>query len=72
MLRPGFELFIAWRHLRDPERRSHRTLWFGLALLILGGLGLAVAALAPRLLHLPIARPRRVDAAPTRWSGSKT
>jgi lipoprotein-releasing system permease protein len=56
LLRPGFELFIAWRHLRDPERRSHRTLWFGLALLLLGGLALAVAAFAPRFLHLPVVR----------------
>ena len=32
----GFEWFVAWRHLRDAERRSHRTLIVGLALLLLG------------------------------------
>jgi lipoprotein-releasing system permease protein len=37
---PAFEWFVAWRHLRDPERRSHR-------MLIVGGsmLGLAIAAI---------------------------
>jgi lipoprotein-releasing system permease protein len=57
LLRPGFELFIAWRHLRDPEHRSHRTLWLGLAFLVLGGLGLGVAAWAPRLMHVPARAP---------------
>jgi lipoprotein-releasing system permease protein len=32
----GFEWFVAWRHLRDPERRSRRTLVVGLGLLALG------------------------------------
>jgi lipoprotein-releasing system permease protein len=33
----GFEWFVAWRHLRDPERRSKKavTLKIGIALLIL-------------------------------------
>jgi lipoprotein-releasing system permease protein len=33
----GFEWFVAWRHLRDPERRSRRALALkvGLALLVL-------------------------------------
>lgn len=39
---PGFEWFVAWRHLRDPERRSRRTLYVGLGLL---GLGAAVLLL---------------------------
>jgi lipoprotein-releasing system permease protein len=25
----GFEWFVAWRYLRDPEQRSHRALWIG-------------------------------------------
>ena len=33
---PGFEWLVAWRHLRDPERSSHKTLIVGLALLLLG------------------------------------
>jgi lipoprotein-releasing system permease protein len=49
MLAPGFEWFVAWRHLRDPERRSRRTLFIGLAALLAGGLCLAAAALVPRL-----------------------
>ncbi len=34
----GFEWFVAWRHLRDPERRSRRQLAFkvGLVLALLG------------------------------------
>lgn len=41
-MRRGFEWFVAWRHLRDPERRSRRTLIVGLALLAIGGICLAV------------------------------
>jgi len=34
---PGFEWFVAWRHLRDPERRSRRAVAFkvGVVLLVL-------------------------------------
>ena len=37
MMAPGFEWFVAWRHLRDPERRSRRAvaLKVGLAIIIL-------------------------------------
>src|SRR5665213_1872243 len=49
MLAPGFEWFVAWRHLRDPERRSRRTLLVGLAALAVGGLCLVAAALVPHL-----------------------
>ncbi|MGH2930923.1 MAG: hypothetical protein ACRDL8_22150, partial [Solirubrobacteraceae bacterium] len=52
MLRPGVEWFIAWRHLRDPERHSRRTLAVGLGMLALGALCLAVAALVPHFIHL--------------------
>jgi lipoprotein-releasing system permease protein len=37
--RRGFEWFVAWRHLRDTEGRSHRTLLVGLVLLLVGGAG---------------------------------
>jgi len=47
MLAPGFEWFVAWRHLRDPERRSRRTLLIGLVALLAGGLCFAAAALVP-------------------------
>ncbi|MFL5304969.1 MAG: FtsX-like permease family protein [Polyangia bacterium] len=50
MLAPGFEWFVAWRHLRDPERRSRRTLWVGVAALVAGGLCFAAAALIPRFM----------------------
>ena len=52
MFKPGVEWFIAWRHLRDPERRSRRTLAVGLAALVAGGLCFAVAALLPHLVHV--------------------
>jgi lipoprotein-releasing system permease protein len=52
MLQPGFEWFIAWRHLRDPERRSRRTLVVGLAALAAGGLCFLAAALVPRFTHV--------------------
>jgi lipoprotein-releasing system permease protein len=52
MMQPGFEWFIAWRHLRDPERRSRRTLVVGLAALAAGGLCFLAAALVPHFMHL--------------------
>jgi lipoprotein-releasing system permease protein len=52
MPNPGFEWLIAWRHLRDPERRSlPKTLIVGLAALGAGGLALGIAALIPHLVH---------------------
>jgi lipoprotein-releasing system permease protein len=51
---PGFEWYVAWRHLRDPERRSHKLLTLGLVLLALGLLGIAGATIAGRVLaHRP-------------------
>jgi lipoprotein-releasing system permease protein len=32
---PGFEWFVAWRHLRDPERRSRRAILLKIGLVIL-------------------------------------
>jgi len=52
MLKPGFEWFVAWRHLRDPERHSRRTLVVGLAALVAGAACLAAAALIPRFAHV--------------------
>jgi lipoprotein-releasing system permease protein len=65
VLTPGFEWFVAWRHLRDPERRSRRTLLVGLAAVAAGALCLAAAALAPRLLHVHARAPGEwMEAAP--------
>ncbi|MBC8131956.1 MAG: FtsX-like permease family protein [Deltaproteobacteria bacterium] len=36
MTGPGFEWFVAWRHLRDAERKSYRTLAVGVGLLAFG------------------------------------
>ena len=43
--RAGFEWFVAWRHLRDPERRSRRARYLGLAILLLAGLDLTALKL---------------------------
>ena len=39
---PGFEWLVAWRHLRDPGKKPHRTLVTGLILIALGAAALAV------------------------------
>jgi lipoprotein-releasing system permease protein len=39
----GFEWFVAWRHLRDPERRSHLALIVGLVIVFFSA-GLVVAS----------------------------
>jgi lipoprotein-releasing system permease protein len=46
-LAPGFEWFVAWRHLRDPELRSPVALIVGLALLVVAAWCLGVYALVP-------------------------
>jgi lipoprotein-releasing system permease protein len=51
MLSPGFEWFVAWRHLRDPERRSARLLKVGLALMLLAGVAVGGLAIALRHHH---------------------
>ncbi|HEY0711038.1 MAG TPA: ABC transporter permease [Polyangia bacterium] len=40
---PGFEWFVAWRHLRDPERRSHKLLIAGIVILVLGLVSLGLS-----------------------------
>jgi lipoprotein-releasing system permease protein len=52
VLAPGFEWLVAWRHLRDPDTRSHRTLITGLALVVLGALALLFAKYGGPLLGL--------------------
>jgi lipoprotein-releasing system permease protein len=39
----AFEWFVAWRHLRDPERRSHRMLIIGGSLILLAVAGTIAA-----------------------------
>ena len=39
----GFEWFVAWRHLRDPERRGRRALVAGIAIVALGLVALGVS-----------------------------
>jgi lipoprotein-releasing system permease protein len=51
---PGFEWFVAWRHLRDAQPRSRRTLWAGVILLGVGALLMAAERVAPRF-HSPLA-----------------
>jgi len=68
MLAPGFEWFVAWRHLRDPERRSRRALVFGLGLLLLGALALVAAAVVPKLVHVPARAPGEwMETRPLLW-----
>ncbi|HET6279460.1 MAG TPA: ABC transporter permease [Polyangia bacterium] len=49
MLAPGFEWFVAWRHLRDQGRQSRRTLTVGLVLLVLGVGAVAFVHVAPHV-----------------------
>ena len=51
--RTGFEWFVAWRHLRDPERRSRRALYCGLVVLLLAVLDLAALKLFGRPARVP-------------------
>jgi lipoprotein-releasing system permease protein len=57
---PGFEWFVAWRHLRDPERRSRRTLIVGVTIVALGAAALIASfALATKTTPgLELLRPR--------------
>jgi lipoprotein-releasing system permease protein len=51
MVVPGFEWFVAWRHLReDPERRSVRTVVVGLVALVTGAGWLTLAHFGERAL----------------------
>ncbi|HEY0707489.1 MAG TPA: FtsX-like permease family protein [Polyangia bacterium] len=40
---PGFEWFVAWRHLRDPERRSRKLLIAGVVIVVLGLISLGLS-----------------------------
>ncbi|HXU04776.1 MAG TPA: ABC transporter permease [Polyangia bacterium] len=51
----GFEWMVAWRHLRDPDTKTHRTLWTGLIMMLIGMLARVFATYAPTLLHLKTA-----------------
>jgi lipoprotein-releasing system permease protein len=62
---PGFEWLVAWRHLRDPDTKSHRTLVTGLVLVVLGALALLFATYAG-----PWFGPRA--AAPGEWREART
>ena len=51
MVIPGFEWFVAWRHMREePERRSVRTLVVGLVMLVVGSAWVVLARFGPQLL----------------------
>jgi hypothetical protein len=50
VLAPGFEWMVAWRHLRDPDTRSHRTMITGVVLIAIGVLAMLFAKYAPGLL----------------------
>lgn len=49
----GFEWFVAWRHLRDPERRSHRMLLLGVAILLLSAAALVASHLLGHRIRSP-------------------
>jgi lipoprotein-releasing system permease protein len=49
----GFEWFVAWRHLRDPERHSHRMLTLGLVVLALSLITLAISYFLGRRVPSP-------------------
>ena len=71
MLAPGFEWMVAWRHLRDPDTRSHRTLITGLALIALGALAMVVAKYAPHYLgHRAFAPGEWREARAALWIGT--
>lgn len=59
---PGFEWLVAWRHLRDPDRTSHKMLFAGIILAAVGGLALAFAKWAPEFLPSKV-----VTFAPGEW-----
>jgi lipoprotein-releasing system permease protein len=60
----GFEWFVAWRHLRDPERRSHRTLIVGAVVMGLGVLAIAASVVLGQRLSTP---PGFLQARPPVW-----
>src|SRR4051794_10821213 len=49
----GFEWFVGWRHLRDPERRSHRMLISGLIVLVLSVIALLISYHLDRRIATP-------------------
>jgi lipoprotein-releasing system permease protein len=55
-LRPGrgFEWFVAWRHLRDPERHSRKTLIVGLVLVALGLIALGISFWLGKRVEAPL------------------
>src|SRR5262252_5273902 len=61
----GFEWLIAWRHLRDADRSTHKTIIVADVILWLGALGLLFVALWPRF--------QKVHAlAPGEWREART
>ena len=70
LLSPGFEWMVAWRHLRDPDTRSHRTLLTGFTLIALGALAMVVAKYAPHFLgHRAFAPGEWREARAAMWIG---
>jgi len=63
----GFEWLIAWRHLRDADRSTHKTLIVADVLLWLGALGLLLVALWPRF-----GKVHAVALAPGEWREART
>ena len=68
---PGFEWLVAWRHLRDPDRSSHKTLIVGLSLLLLAGASYGLAELLPRFVtaKTAFAPSEWAEARPLAWLG---
>ena len=56
MTHPRFEWFVAWRYLREQQRKGSRLLWTGVALVVVA----VVLAAAARIWGKPISPARSV------------
>lgn len=67
MRAPGFEWLVAWRHLRDPDRTTHKTLVVGVVLIWLGIIGLLLTDYWPKFF-----KSHDIALAPLEWREART